>query len=118
MQGHLVRRRQKNNNVKVKILVLQFKKFTWMYWKLCEVRRKSVKTWKREKKKKAWWYVLHTRATKDWWQKGYGTEKAWRENGYGVEKNCWSNGFREHKTWRENDYGGEKATTTRKRTRW
>jgi hypothetical protein len=52
MQGHLVRRRPKNNNIKVKNLVLWFKKFTWMHWKLCGTRRKCEDLKEREREKK------------------------------------------------------------------
>jgi hypothetical protein len=64
-------------------------------------KKKECEDLKEKKKKRAWWYVLRTRATKDWWQKRYGTENSWRENDYGAEKDYLSNGFRENKTWKK-----------------
>ncbi|OEL27981.1 hypothetical protein BAE44_0011002, partial [Dichanthelium oligosanthes] len=43
MQGQMVGRRRKNDNVKVKVPSLLVKTFTWMRWRLCGLRRKRCK---------------------------------------------------------------------------
>jgi hypothetical protein len=54
-----------------------------IYMDALETMWNKKKVWRfereREREKRAWWYVLRTRTTKVWWEKGYGTGKKLEE---------------------------------------